>query len=499
MIASRRLDPTPWMLAAVFLPLCALLGMVVALGSRQMTLLAIGGVSGLLLLLIPSALILTLLLALSFVGVGLAMYYFGLGQAAWLPYAISMFLWIKLPIDALTAGPNARASPLPRPPLPAFIWFLFAFFGVAIISTAANQTPFINWLVGGKNFLFIWSIAFLVASGAISERYLKGVWLGLLGVAVLQAPFAALQHFTTFASSGNWDAVVGTFGGNPEGGGSSGAMAIFLSIAVGMTLAFTKNRQIPLWAGVISFIATMTALLLSETKIFFILGPIMVAFVLLHEVRRRPGFVLVSLVAVVASSAIVAVFYMNNYAPSQSGARDTDARSYLDYLSGVDTQPDFVNRKTGEVSRLGAPLLWLKLAQQHGIDKRLIGYGMTASRASQTVGYGAAAKSFPFMLTTSALTVLLWDTGLLGATFFLMMLASAALVAWRISRSVRIPLFHRTALEVSAGALIVCLLSCLYNDAMIDGPSLQIFLAFIVGYVLYWARRGTPGAASTAT
>lgn len=493
MIASRRIDPTPWTLAAVLIPLCALLGMVVALGSRQLTLLAIGGVSGLLLLMIPSALVLTLLLALSFVGIGLAMYYLGLFQAAWLPYALSMFLWIKLPVDALMAPTRASASEVPRRPLPAFVWFLLAFFCIAIASTAINETPFINWLVGGKNFIFVWSVAFLVASGAVSERYLKGVWIGLLGIAVLQAPFAALQHFTTFARSGNWDAVVGTFGGDPEASGATGAMAIFLAIAVGMTLAFTKNRQIPVWIGAVCFVAAMIALLLSEAKIFFILVPVMVAFVLLREVRRRPGFVIASLLAVFASSFVVGIFYMNTYyVPFQSGGRDADARSYLDYMSGVDTQPDFVNRRTGEVSRLGAPLLWFKLSRQHGIDKTLIGYGMTGSRASQTVGYGAAAKRFQFALTTSALTVLLWDTGALGAIFFLSTIALAALSAWQLSASVRIPLFHRTALEASAGALVVCLLSCGYNASMVDGPSMQIFLAFVVGYVLYWSRRRTP-------
>lgn len=485
---ARRIDFAPVVLGVLILPLGALLGMVIALGSQQLTLLAVGGVAGLLLLFLSSSSILTLLLVIGFVGVGLAWYYLGFFQATWLPYALSMFLWLKLPIDAL-AGNNARQGVM-LSGLPAFAGFLLAFFVVAIVSTAVNQTPVINWLVGGKNFLFIWSIAFLVASGAISEDYLKRAWVGLLGVALLQAPFAAVQHFTTFASSGNWDAIVGTFGGDPEFSGGTGAMAIFLSIAVGLALAFTKNRQIPLWAGVVTFIAIMTALLLSEAKVFFVLVPLMVAVVLLREVRRRPAFVLASLAAVLASGTIVAVFYMNTYyKPGQSGLYDADARSYLDYISGWDTQPDFVNRKTGEVSRLGAPLIWFKLSQEAGPDKMLIGYGMTGSRISQTVGYGAAAKTVRFNLTTSTLTVLLWDTGALGAIFFVVMLALAALSAWRLSSSVRIPLFHRTALEATAGAFAVCLVSCLYNNALVDGPALQIFLAFMVGYVLYWSRR----------
>lgn len=489
MLASRRIDFTPWMLAAALLPLCALLGTVVALGSQQMTLLAIGGVAGLLLLLIPSALILTLLLALGFVGVGVAMYYFGLGQLAWLPYALSMFLWIKLPIDALMAQPFARLNQPPRSPLPLFVWFLLAFFVIAIVSTALNQTPFINWLVGGKNFLFVWSIAFLVASGAISERYLKAVWLGLLGIAVLQMPFAALQHFTTVAIGGHWDAVVGTFGGNPESGGASGSLAIFVSIAIGAALAFAKNRQISLTVAIAVCLAGIATLALAETKIFVVLVPVMVALVLMRDIRRRPAFVLTTTFAVLVSGVAISALYLSTYyAPTQSRAHEANLDSYIDYVFRFDARPDFVNRDTGEVSRVGAPLLWSKLAGEKGVDKLLVGYGMTASRASQTVGYGAAAKQFQFMLTTSSLTVLLWDTGLIGALCFLLTLALAAATAWKLSARPWIPLFHRTALEISAGALAVCLLSCGYNNAMVDGPSLQIFLAFVIGYVLYWAR-----------
>jgi uncharacterized membrane protein SirB2 len=438
-----------------------------------------------LLLFVPTSLVLTLLLFLSFIVVGLVGYYLKLHQAAWIPYALCLFLWIKLPIDSLHMQRQSSAST--RNPL--FIHAIVAFMAIATVSTIANDTPFITALVGAKNYLFIWSVALLLSSGVVSEGYLRVAWLGSLAVAVIQAPFAALQHYIQFRSRGNWDAVVGTFGGNPEGGGGSGSMAIFVCAMVGITVALVRVRQIPLWAAGIVLAASGISLLMAEVKIVFVLLPLVLGIVMLREVGTRPLVVVAALAVAALFLLGEFVYYKSTYSTGSGEAQALDTRNYLDYALKADASPDFVNRFTGEVSRLGAPLVWFRHADEWGPDKPLIGYGMAATRASQTIGLGVAQRRFSFTLSTSSLTVLLWETGWLGSSAILGALLLCAIAAWRLSSRASIPSFHRAVLEGCTGALAVAIATIPYNVAFVDGPALQIFYAFIVGYVLYWHRR----------
>lgn len=482
--SGRRLKSTAFAFAAL-LPICALLGATLALGSNQLTALAIGGVFGLLLLFIPASYILTLLLVLSFAGAGLATYYLKISQAPWLPYALCLFMWLKLLVDRLAWRKSTSLAPV----TPAFILALYVFFITALAATLINGTPLFSALVGAKNFIFVWSVTFLVASGAVDERYLRNAWIGVLLLAVLQTPFAIAQHFMEYRVTGNWDAVVGTFGGDPEGGGSSGSMAIFLILAIGAAVALLRVRCIPVWFGTLVIAAAGCAVMMAEIKVVFFLLPVMLALVLVRDLTRRPLFALGAVGLAVVLLAGIGTYYRTVYYGDVSAARRADLRSYVDYVLRVDTTPDFVNRRTGEVSRLGAPLLWGRWAGEYGADKTLVGYGMTASRTSRTIGVGAAQKHHSFRLTTSGLTVLLWETGLIGASSFLLMLLLAAAAAWRLDANPAVPTFHRAALQASAASLVVVLLSSAYNSSLVDGPSLQVFIAFVVGYVLFWYRR----------
>jgi hypothetical protein len=487
MIASRSALLGSALALLGVLGIGALAGAFIALGSTQLSLLAIGGVLGLFMLFVPSTAILTLLLALAFFGVGVGMYYLGVAQMHWLPYALSMFLWMKLPIDRLGERFDAARR---APSVPIFLWALYVYFGVAIVSSVMAELPPLNWLVGGKNTIFIWSICFLVASASVSERYLRYACYALLAVATLQAPFAVTQHFGAFALRGNWDAVVGTFGGDPEGGGGSGLMAIFLSVAIGWAVVLVRDRHIGAPMALVVAVSAVVAIMMAETKVFFVLLPLMLVLVLARDAVQRPGFVLGAVLLASAFLVGVGVYYKDTYF---SGRVDQNVSSgfgdYLNYALQTDSKVDFINPRTGEVGRSGAPLIWLKQAGFGGPQGYAIGYGMTSTRVSQTIGIGTAARRFQFMLATSSLSVLLWEVGALGTLAFVAMLISAAVSAQRLSRSVQVPPMHRSMLGGMAAALVVLLATVPYNNALVDGPALQVLLAFILGYVLRWHRQ----------
>lgn len=466
----------------LLLAICALLGAVVALGSPQLDLLILAAIGGPLLLFVPARWVLPLLIVTGFVVVGLGVFYLRMTKLFWVPYMLCMFLVLKLPLDALadrSRRDRHRVTPL-------FVWMLFGFFAAVAITTLLNQTPLINLLVGGKHFLFVWALTFLVASRGIDDDFLRKCWLLLLAIAVLQLPFAALQRVF---SHGNWDAVVGTFGGDPNGGGGSGLMAIFLAIAIGLAVALLKARQIAPVFGYAVIASGIGSVALGEVKVFFLLLPIVLAVVMRRDFVQRPALAFGVLAAGAITLATVAALYQSYYTNEARKSRSVSAQDYLDYVFKAEGNLDYVNLETGEVSRIGAPLIWVRTVLKDGPDKLLFGYGLTASRPSETIGKGVMAKRFPFALNTSALTIVLWDTGLVGLLTLCGALAAAAINAFRLSGSMRIPPFHRACLEGCAGAFVVMLVTLGYNDAAINQVSFQFLLPFALGYVLYWLRK----------
>ncbi len=465
-------------------------GLAIGLGSNLLTMMVVAAIVGPMLLLVPTSALVVCLLMLSFVVTGLSSYYGRIGQVHWLPYIVCLWLWMKLPIDALVRRSRPGAHPpSPGPSGPGVLLGLFMLTG--LLSTAFNATPMLSFLVGAKNYIFIWGLALVVASGVLGPEGLRRVWLALLVVAALQAPFAVQQHYLNFTRSGSWDAVVGTFGGDAEGGGgASGAMVIYLSVMLGCGLACWRRRCLPrVWVMALAA-AVLLAVAMAEVKAFFVLMPLMVGVVMLRELRDRPALGLAVLLGCGVIVAALFGYYKQAYydRPTSASASVTSAE-YLDHILSVDSRLDFVNRQTGEVSRIGAPLLWDQEVRRFGPEQRWLGFGLRACRVGNLVGAGDAARHFSFNLTTSAVTVLLWDVGLIGFAGFVALLASTGWLAWRLSSNERIPDFHRAQLEACAGAMLVLLASLPYNDAVVDHYTIQTLLALVIGYVLFWRRQ----------
>lgn len=491
--ASRGTGLTVAALLLVLLATAGLVGMVLALGSTQLTLIAVGAVGGLLLLFVPTPQLAAAQLGLSLLAAGIAMYYFKVGQAHWVPYALALWMWLKLPIDAVARRPVPGARALPLGGLVA-IWL--AWLALAVLGAVINQTPLMTFLVGARSHLFVWSLAFAMAAGVFGPEGLRRAWLALLAVAALQLPFAAQQHFFQFGSSGSWDSVVGTFGGDPEGGGASGAMVIYLSIALGVVAALWQRGQLARGPAALLAGAILLSVGLAEVKAFFVFAPLMLGLVFVRELRRRPAFALGALLASLAAVGAIFVYYQQAYfTDSVRGASKANSADYLNYIASADSRLELINRRTGEVSRLGAPLLWATETAREGPVRQLFGFGLRASRTGGLLGAGEAARHYAFNLTTSAVTVLLWEVGLVGLALFAALLAATALAARRLAAAPAVPAFHRAVLEAVPAAMAVLAASSLYNDAVVNHYTIQTLLAFIVGHVLYWQRAVARGTA----
>lgn len=466
------------------------MGAVIALGSLPLTLLMGGAIGGALLLFVPTAQLAWAQVVMSFIVAGVAMYYGKVAQAHWMPYALATWMWLKLPIDRAmaVAPPHQRLAAAASAPS-TFTWLFIAWAVAAALTSVANQTPPLSVLVGARSHLFIWSLAFVLAAGVLGATDLRRAVLALLAVAALQMPFAVQQHFMNFGSIGSWDAVVGTFGGDPEGGGASGAMVIYQAIALGLIASLARWGELRALPAAGLAAAVLLSIALAEVKAFFVFAPVMLGAVFMFELRERPMRALaMGLVGVLAIGALF-IYYKQTYFDAQRrSAQEASAAEYLDYMTSADSRLSLINRYTGEVSRLGAPLLWAEESGRDGFTQQLTGYGLRASRTGGLLGMGEAARRFPFNLTTSAVTVLLWETGLLGLALFTALLLALAALGWRLSREPGVPRFHRAVLEAVPPAMAVLLASMFYNDAVVNHYTIQTLLAFLAGYALYWRR-----------
>jgi hypothetical protein len=491
--SSRGVALTVFALLSTLMLMSGLIGMVVALGSVPLMLLAAGAVGGLLLLFVPTPQIVVVLVGLSLFGTGVAMYYAKVAQAHWVPYALALWLWLKLPIDGALRTPGTRRAATE----PTVLLVVFAlWFAVAVAGAVVNQSSLLSWLVGARSHLFIWSLAIALGIGTLGAVGLRRAWLALVALAALQLPFAAQQHFVQFGAGASWDSVVGTFGGDPEGGGASGAMVIYLAVMLGIVAALWRRGQMGSRTALAAAAAIVATVALAEVKAFFVLGPLMLAGVFVRDLVSRPLFGLSALAAAATLTAGLFFYYQQAYfQDTVRGAAHKSTTDYLAYIASADGQLDMVNRRTGEVSRLGAPLLWARESARDGAARQLVGYGLRASRTGGLLGAGEAARKFGFNLTTSAVTVLLWEVGVLGLAIFAALLAATAAVAQRAARHPALPEFDRALLEAVPALMLVLAASCFYNDAVVAHFTIQTLLAFVVGYVVFWHRRlGRPPA-----
>lgn len=471
-----------------------------ALGAAQVDLLLFGAFFGLAFLFVPASAVLILLVVLTFVVVGLASYFLSFDKGFWLPYMICMLLFLKLPVEALQ-GVRARADA--KAASSAIVYALVPFLAVFVMSAVDNGTPVMALLVGAKNFVFTWSVLLLLALARMDQKVLARIWLMVPWIAALQLPFAIYQHFFVAARNANdlrggisWDAVVGTFGGKIDGGGASGTLALFEVIATLITIVFMQagvvSRRVALAVAATAFLSVV----LAEVKVVFVLVPIMMVGVLRARLIRNPFTSLAALAAAFALLAALFVAYQQMYwVKSDSDAGDL--RGALGYVLRGDTSDQLVNYRTGEVSRLAAPLIWWRETSVRGADLLLFGYGPSASRVSETIGYGVAAKRYSFRLDTSTLTVLLWDLGLAGLLSFVSILATGAFIALRLGGNPTIPPLHLAVLRAAPTALAIVLVTLPYNRDAVDNSALQLLICLLLGHIAYWQRR-TAATAATA-
>lgn len=466
-------------------------GAVIGVGGPQVGLLFTGALGALFLLFLPAQLCLWLLFIVALLIVGLLDFFAYFQRAFWVPFLMGMVLMVKVPLELLRVGnQNVRYARQ----IPMFLIALYLFFALFLFSGVLNETSALSMLVASKNYLFAWSIMFLIGLGAVSERSLENLWRFFLWVGVLQFPFAAIQR--VFFASGrfgglNWDVVVGTFGGNPDGGGASGAMALYLVFAMLLASSLYSAKRI---SGVFHWTVLACALgtiALAEVKVVFLILPIGYMLLFRKQIPHNLGRTL--LAGTLLLMALAGVFHIYRTTMYGDDLTAKHSVSRLEDLFSGESNIDYYNPRTREVSRIGALVRWRAFNPLSEPVPFLFGHGPGEAHESRTIGIGKLVRNYPFSLSTSTASRLLWELGLIGYATFALVLLAGALSAERAARNDSIPEAHQLILRANGAVLLLLASMTIYNLDAIESAPIQFLIAAMIGHLLFLARKYSAG------
>jgi hypothetical protein len=482
---ARPARGLPLLLLLPFMLLAVFVGMVGGLDSPPLV--AIVGtavLSVLLVFVLPLQGMFWCLFVMTFVLQGSAVYFLKLRPAAWLAFGLAILFFCRVLLDLVVQRREELRMRAGDGAAVAIASILFV--AVFALSLVFNRIPKGQIFASIKAVLPMFSVLFALYWFRWKDEHLDTSWRMMFWVVLLQLPVVLYQHFFV-ATATTFDSIVGTFGGTPGFGGNSAMLVFFTVLALGYAAARWQAGLMSGKALLGLLLAGFAIILLGEVKAAFVWLPAVLAWVL----RRR---ILRSVTAFIGFGLLLAVFVGTTYAVYENLYWRKDFQSAhtleerLDRGGGYFFDPNNVNYRTGEVSRAASLAIWWRdpLAT---VPRRLVGYGPGTSKPAGLLGAGQVAKRYmPLHLDATALAVLLWDVGVLGALAYASMLTLALWAAWRFMRQGRGTPAQRALADTCLAAMPLWLLMLVYNRALMDEPTAQLLLMMCLGTVVQLCR-----------
>ncbi|MBB4842300.1 hypothetical protein HNP55_000795 [Paucibacter oligotrophus] len=491
--SSRKKAPIKLGLPIFMMIVAVLCGLIMGLGSIQYAILIVAIIVAPLVLLMQSTTLIAWLLVVSMIVAGCLQYFARVEQAHWMPFLILAVMLARVPLDAMRAAkPGERSDGVD---LLGFL--LIAFVVLVFASALVNKNPPMQALVGVKQYVFPLALTAAVTLAVAPREFWLKVWRSIPWFLIAQLPLCLYQYLfvekgtsTAFGATGiAWDAVVGSFGGNPEGGGASGALALFLCFGIASNLALLRSQQISPRLAWLSNAAAMASIFLAEVKVVVIFLPL--ALLILNRAKvlksavSAAAWLLATLAFVVG---LLLVYQVLHYSNKQTGSKSLS--EIFEFATKAEQDTYTYNRETGELSRTGALKTWSQENIGRGrLVESLVGYGPAASKGfSSMFGKGTVARKYVFQLQTSSASTVLWDLGVVGgglvAAIFVLAFVRSLSLAKRLAAD---PPLSALA-ESCAVAIALTGSGYLYNNASVNVSSVQLLASLAIGMVFVLTR-----------
>jgi hypothetical protein len=384
--------------------------------------------------------------------------------------------------------PDAR-----RPePMPALFWWVVGFMLYAGVVTALNWGGRGAAIAGMKDYFQAWGVILALAFLPEHPGRSRLLLALLLGIGFLQLPFVLHQYFylvplrAGIQGLSAQDIVAGTFGAQLGGGGNNAALSAYLFFCVALLLGLWKAGRLVGGRLVLGLVWLAIPVFLNESKISLFYMLVVYLAVFPEDLVQRTGRLILASLAV---AGLLALFIFVYYSHSQEAGHAYSLANYFDQIVAGQVERGY---GTLDLNRWTALTFWF---QEHIADPwhMLIGHGLGQTREGALlleVGNTLAATRYPGKgIGLTALTSLLWETGVIGVGLLLGLLWAAFRQAGRLAAALRgSPLDYALFVGMRACIAIVAL-GLIHKGFFVFELAYQMMVVIVLGFLVHSARQ----------
>jgi len=361
---------------------------------------------------------------LTLIFIGLVQYFTGELMVLWLPFVMTMLMAGFLVLQT-------RYEPVRLDAQEAIVLTLYlSFMILAGISTLFQGGALIT-LIGFKNEIGLSLVMLCLLLGFCRESQIYQVTRGLYWIFYIQFPvalyqliFVLPQRVALRGEEEKWDSVVGTFGGDPMGGGNTAAMGLFCLLIMLLKVSEYKHGLTSFKNMALHIMLGFVMCIIGEVKFVILLSPLLLAWVWImpswvKEASKVNLAVLLSiLVAMVLLIGLAIVILAYSYTTAYGGdMSESPFTVFFNSLSYI-FDPNFI-LPGGEIGRFTTLTFWLQHNDLSGLPGTLFGYGLNATNSGSFLSRGFLNQVYNLILDSTALSMLLWEVGLVGTLIFI--------------------------------------------------------------------------------
>jgi len=433
---------------------------------------------------------------LLYFGMGVALVVSGLMQLYYPP--LGFVRWV-IPIAAgglflhILIGRFAASTPTTGS-LPWTLRWALLFLLTALVGSIAQWRGGLNFVQGIKLYFQLWGLLFGLTLIHWRPATMDGLLKVMAWVALLQLPFVLQQYlFIVPERAGLWrlgvvpvDVVAGTLGADRFGGGRNAVLSMYLVATFGILASLWRCGALRGFLLALSTPVLLAPLFLNESKFALILVLLTLAYIFRTDILRNPlRFAGAALVA-----GALALGMLASYSASFGKGKTIYETIQYTLESNVGAQ----GYAGHSLNRWTVLTFWADRHGREDIAGTLFGHGLGASHESSesvltSVRTLADSRYRGYGIGLTAISALLWDTGLLGTFAMLAMFVSAFLLAGQLARAYADDRRLRGLFGGMQAAVLSAGLMLFHSNYLVLDPVFQTLVYFMVGHLGYWSLR----------
>jgi hypothetical protein len=404
--------------------------------------------------------------------------------------------------DRIGAAPRPPSARAPEQGSAVVAWAL-AFIAIACASMALAMVENRNAgliVLGVRDYFIMWSVFFALALARWRPQdRLDALPFLLLAVALLQLPFVAHQYYFLVPLREGLgggivpvDIVAGTFGASLFGGGANAVLALFMFMVSACLLALWKSGALPPWIAFALSFLLLSPVFVNEAKVSAIYLPVVFFMLFSRDLFRRPlrflaaGAVGLGLLALLLSA-------LTAFHPSGELRKWTELVELT--VAQQTSHPSERQGQWSELTRVSAITFWAEEQLDAHPVHILFGHGPGASRVQNAeegvrLARTLAEKRYGGMrIGYTAISALLWDTGVLGVGAVLGLLLAAYRSAATLARASQgRDAFRAGLFDGIRVAAVLLLISLFHKDFLVFHLPFQTLFLVLLGYLVACER-----------